>query len=245
MGSSLGIGRHVKYHYEIIEDRYIRDAAMRLRILFRIEDLIEMNYGEEETSDIEIRVDGLLSNRVSKVVVYGKGIESICGYGEVFEDTEILFNCGKGNGFTVPEIYRVLELRIIKSAIKSLSVYLYYDREYLMLILSSGVALLLEGLEKSITIPTLENVLLIAHTHPKVYQPVFSRKDLMATLDVVSKRGLGSCVTAVGGSLCILREKAFTIEEYEKFELLINSLKMAARQTLEGIKFESLYVLTI
>ncbi|MEM0005518.1 MAG: hypothetical protein QW406_01480, partial [Ignisphaera sp.] len=133
--------------------------------------------------------------------------------------------------------------RIAKNAVGRLSKYLSHGREYLMAILLNGMTIMLEGFERSVVIPVLENTIFIAHTHPKTWQTVFSRKDLIATLDIISKRGLGACVIAMGAALCILREKALTFEEYEKFELLINDYGMATKDVLERAEFKSLYIL--
>ncbi len=235
----------MNYRHEIIEDRYIKNVVGRVRILFHIEDLIESCLIEEKTQDTDIKIHGLLEDSISRIMVYGCDIAESCRYRDIYEGVEIVFNCGKGDGYTISEIYRFLELKIVKNIIENLSKYLSHDREYLMMILLNGIIVLLEGFERSITIPSLEDILFVAHTHPRTWQPVFSRRDLIATLDVISKRGLGSCVVAVGGTLCILRERALTVEEYEKFELLINSISVATRDTLEMVGFKTLYILSI
>jgi len=232
----------VNYH-EILEDRYIEDVVRRIRLLFYIEDLIEFRINEEELQNLEIRIDGLLKEDIGRITVYGEGIAGNFEYRDIYEDVEIIFKRGRGIGYTISEIYRVLGFRIAKNAASRLSKYLSHDREYLTAILLNGMTIMLEGFERSVIIPVLESTIFIAHTHPKTRQTVFSRKDLIATLDIISKRGLGACVIAMGATLCILREKALTFEEYEKFELLINDYGMATKDVLERAEFKSLYIL--
>uniref|UniRef100_A0A7J3QDK1 Uncharacterized protein n=1 Tax=Ignisphaera aggregans TaxID=334771 RepID=A0A7J3QDK1_9CREN len=234
------------YYHQIIDDSYIKDVVKRIRILFHIEDLVELYINEMDMQEIMLRIDGLAEDdiNINKVIVYGEKVFIRCGYSEYYEDVEISFKCNERKGYILPEIYRTLGIRLAKNVVKRLSKYLFYNREYLIMVLDNGNLILLEGFQESITFPIISSIMFIAHTHPKTLQPIFSRKDLITTLEILSKRGIGSCVVS-STSLCILRKKPLTLDDYEKFEYLINSIEVATKDALDMAGFESLYTLNL
>jgi hypothetical protein len=234
------------YYHQIIDDSYIKDVVKKIRILFHIEDLVELHINEMDVGEIMLRIDGLTEDdiNINKVVVYGEEDFIRCGYREYYEDVEISFKCNERKGYILPEIYRILGIRLAKNVVKRLSKYLSHNREYLMMVLDNGNLIVLEGFQESITFPIIANLIFIAHTHPKTLQPIFSRKDLITTLEILSKRGIGSCVVS-STSLCILRKNLLTLDDYEKFEYLINSVKVATKDVLDMAGFESLYTLNL
>ena len=234
------------YYHQIIDDSYTKDIVKRIRVLFHIEDLVELHINEIDVQEIMLRIDGLAEDdiNINKVVVYGEEVFIRCGYNEYYEDVEISFKCNERKGYTLPEIYRTLGIRLAKNVVKILSKYLSYNREYLIMVLDNGDSIVLEGFRESITFPIIANLMFIAHTHPKTLQPIFSRKDLITTLEILSKRGIGSCVVS-STSLCILRKKPLTLDDYEKFEYLINSVEVATKDVLDVVGFESLYTLNL
>jgi len=83
--------------------------------------------------------------------------------------------------------------------------------EYMLIILKSGRALMLEGDVDRIRVPKVESVLTI-HTHRRGCLP--SPQDIKSTIEVLFDGGLGTAVTSLECYSVILRVGPFTEDDY-------------------------------
>lgn len=131
------------------------------------------------------------------------------------------------------KIYEEILKDLRELFIRYISVSDYLNKEFLMILLSDGSWIVLEGDERSITIPKIESLIAMFHTHPKnICIP--SRKDLESILEFLSEGGV---VAGVISSTCVfitrLKNNYLSEDEYIFLQDYVNNYEDFLRNIVD------------
>jgi len=102
--------------------------------------------------------------------------------------------------------------------------------EYIVLVLTNGNALLLEGERGRVVVPA-RNVIASAHTHPRGCLP--SPHDIRSLINILFEGGIGLGIKSKDCTLKIVRVGPFTEKDYIELAIFRNILR---KNNLEAIK---------
>ncbi len=134
--------------------------------------------------------------------------------------------------------YTRLASDFARYSVRTLRSYIAEPVEYLLLLLNTGDGVIMEGFETKVVYPSKQRILFAAHTHPRG-PAVFSRRDILSALDLLSKRGLASCVIGYDGELCIYRKLLLDEEDYEELLALANDVGHLDLQILTELRLHT------
>ncbi len=134
--------------------------------------------------------------------------------------------------------YTQLASDFARYSVRTLRSYIAEPVEYLLLLLSTGDSVIMEGFETKVVYPSKQRILFTAHTHPRG-PAVFSRRDILSALDLLSKRGFVSCVIGYDGELCIYRKLLLDEEDYERLLAVANDIGYLDLQILTELRLHT------
>ncbi|MEL9940601.1 MAG: hypothetical protein QW348_02260 [Ignisphaera sp.] len=211
----------MKYE-KIIDDKDLAKYVEAYNILTHVEYIIEDML--EEKRPISFCIDGdIFEGNTVKVRVLGD--DKLCNSREHILGRNIEFVCEEEAECLNTSLSSILQklfnafYNITKTHLHK---HLFEDVEYMEVVLAKGISIVVQGFEKTVYIPHIEDIVFIAHTHPRGYPPIPSKKDLLSMRDVIAGRGLGGCVHSAQGSFCMYRVGIPTWRDYESLTLSIN-----------------------
>ena len=211
----------MKYE-RIIEDKDLAKYVEAYNILTHVEYIIEDALEEEMSINFCIDSDILEENTI-RVQVFGD--DKLCNRREHILGRNIEFVCEERVEHLNTCLSSVLQklfnafYNITKAHLHK---HLFEDVEYMEVVLTKGISIIVQGFENTVYIPHIEDIIFIAHAHPRGYPPTPSKKDLLSMRDVIAERGLGGCVHSAQGSFCMYRVGIPTWRDYESLTLSIN-----------------------
>ena len=190
------------------------------RILLAIEDLLDELPESIDIDSIYLDPETVLSNHVKLVMSSDRHGSEIRDLGFTQIVIELVQHPVPGN---IHRFYDGVAMEFGRYSSRILSPYLSKPVEYALLLLDSEDCIVIEGFEKGVVYPSRSSILFTAHTHPQGLSTL-SRRDILALLDILSKRGFAFCAMGIDGVLCVYRRMLVYEEDYEKLLAIANDI---------------------
>ena len=159
-------------------------------------------------------------------------LDRLANYG-LINDYKVRVSQSMNEGISINELYRKA-INYFDEVFDYLDSYLlrtYLEGlEYIVLVLTNGKALLLEGERGRVVVPA-KNVIASAHTHPRGCLP--SPHDIRSLINMFFEGGIGLGIKSKDCTLKIVRVGPFTEKDYVELAIFRNMLR---KNDLEAIK---------
>lgn len=200
--------------------------------MLEIEKVVEELAIELDVDMRRYRIEGLDVDGVSNTIFVYIDVNKECYAERYTKDVLIKIMCRKIRP-NVNDIYRSTALRLTSIFVKLLKPFINRNEEYMAILLNKGVAVVLEGTSRKIVTPWIPGTLFTCHTHPNTMIPVFSERDAISLLEVLSYRGLGGCVASQSMCFTLYRCGIFAVEDYEKLFNLIKRYRLINKEIID------------
>lgn len=224
-----------RYH-KVVESKDIADIAHIVKIILEIEDAVE-----EVLADLDVSYSGYSISDLGKddnIVYVYINIDGEC-YREKHVGGSVIKIMCRHTTPNVNDVYSHIALRLTKISTNLLRPFLSKDSEYMVVLLDRGIAVVLEGSSKKITLPEMPGTLFACHTHPGTLVPVFSRDDARSILGILSNRGLGGCVLSSIACFTMFRCGPFLLDDYFSLLKVINEYGYLDEELLKSLHLKS------
>lgn len=223
-------------YYRVVENKDIAEVIRIAKIILGVEDVIE-----ELFLDLGIDYSGYRIEYIDKdldeVHVY-VNIGRECYKEKLVEKSAIKVMCRQTTPNT-NEVYSYIALKLTEISINLLKPFLNKRNEYMAILLDEGIAIVLEGSPKKVTLPQIPGTIFACHTHPGTLTPIFSRDDVRSLLDILSSRGFGSCVLSGIACFTMFRHGPFLLEDYFRLFNVVKEYEYLDEVLMRSLHLES------
>jgi len=219
--------------------------SKRLSLIVNLINILEGIKGDFECNDVTIcnptDLNELLGSTIT--ICINKCIDApselqelsrLINFG-LINDYKVRVNQGMSEGISINELYREA-MDYFDEVFDYLDSYLlrtYLEGiEYMVLVLTNGRALLLEGERGKVVVPA-RNVIASAHTHPRGCLP--SPYDIRSLINIFFEGGIGLGIKSKDCTLKIVRVGPFTEKDYIELAIFRNILRKNNLETIKEI----------
>lgn len=226
-----------KYH-TVVEDDNVIKAAKIAKLLLEIENIVDEVLSEHQVEKHKYRVEGLEDIKRGTVHIY-IDLDRRCSKEVSMDGTLIKVSCQRVLP-NVNEVFRHTAINLAKISVNLLRPFLGKEEEYMVVILDRGSAAILEGSPEKVVAPFIPGTVFTCHTHPNTYRALLSKEDARSLLELLSNRGLGSCVVSTTSCLVVYRCGPFVLDDYFKLFNAIKEQEYIDVITLSSLGLESI-----
>ncbi|MEM1525826.1 MAG: hypothetical protein QW775_01565 [Ignisphaera sp.] len=226
-----------KYH-TVVEDDNVAIVTKTAKLLLEIENIVDEILSEHQIEEHKYRVEGLEDPNRGTVHVY-IDLNGKCSKEVSKDDKLIKVSCQRVLP-NVNEIFRYIVINLAKISVNLLRPFLGREEEYMVIFLDRGSAAILEGSPEKVVAPFIPGTVFTCHTHPNTYRALLSKEDARSLLELLSNRGLGSCVISTSSCLVVYRCGPFVLDDYFKLFNAIKDQEYIDIITLSSLGLESI-----
>lgn len=223
-------------YYRVVENKSIAEIIRIAKIILGVEDIVEELFIDLDVDYSGYRVE-YIDKDLGEVRVY-VNIGRECYREKLIEKSMIKVMCKQ----TMPntsEVYSYTALKLTEVSINLLKSFLDKSSEYMAILLDKGIAIVLEGSSKKITLPQIPGTIFVCHTHPGTLTPVFSRDDVRSLLDILSNKGFGGCVLSGIACFTMFRRGPFLLEDYFSLSSIVKEYEYLDEALMRSLNLES------